>query len=398
MKIKIFKFTVGLALCTLGLGLSASAGQRFGGGAGATGAKKDPTITTFDVPGAGVLPRRGTFANSIAPNSAIAGFTRDDTPGGRGANGARRAFVRDKDGGVIIFDAPGAGTGPFQGTRAYALNPSGTVTGWYIGADNVVHAYVRSNQGILTAFDAPDAGTGPYPEGTFPFSPGSINPEGAISGYYTDAMNVSHGFVRSKKGDITEFDALGAGTADGQGTFCFGLNPGGDTTGYYIDEMNVAHGFVRSKKGDITTFDAPDAGAVADSFQGTMPSTINPEGAITGNYLDKMNVYHGFLRAKDGTITSFDAPGAGAADDSFRGTIPSSINAGGAITGSYSDENDVNHGFVRAKDGTITSFDVPGAGAGAGQGTAGNSIAPNGAITGVYIDMLNVFHGFLRSQ
>ncbi len=46
-------------------------------------------------------------------------------------------------------------------------------------------------------------------------------------------------------------------------------------------------------------------------------------------------------------ITIFDAPGAGTAAGSGFGTFPRSINAGGAIIGSYSDANNVNHGFLR---------------------------------------------------
>jgi len=56
----------------------------------------------------------------------------------------------------------------------------------------------------------------------------------------------------------------------------------------------------------------------------------------------------------------------------------------------------VNHGYVRTSKGEITKFDVPGAGAGAGQGTVPQSNNPAGAITGFYIDASGVFHGFLR--
>jgi len=52
-----------------------------------------------------------------------------------------------------------------------------------------------------------------------------------------------------------------------------------------------------------TTFDAPNSIA-------TQPVAINQQGAITGFYADANNVNHGFVRAVDGTITTFDAPGA----------------------------------------------------------------------------------------
>jgi hypothetical protein len=57
----------------------------------------------------------------------------------------------------------------------------------------------------------------------------------------------------------------------------------------------------------------------------------------------------------------------------------------------------VNHGYVRAADGDITTFDVPVAGTGAGQGTIPFSNNPADAITGYYIDASGVSHGFLRT-
>ena len=65
-------------------------------------------------------------------------------------------------------------------------------------------------------------------------------------------------------------------------------------TGYFIDENDAMHGFVRAKHGDITTFDAPGAGTGAS--QGTEPLANNPAGAVTGFYIDANNVIHGFLR------------------------------------------------------------------------------------------------------
>src|SRR6266536_814144 len=62
----------------------------------------------------------------------------------------------------------------------------------------------------ITTFDAPGAGTGPG-QGTFPsFSPLLINPNGAITGYYTDSAFVTHGFLRYENGAFTTFDAPGA--------------------------------------------------------------------------------------------------------------------------------------------------------------------------------------------
>src|SRR4029450_12575846 len=69
------------------------------------------TITTFDAPGAGTGPLQGTYATNIDPSGTIMGFSRD-------ANDVRHGFVRSQDGSFTIFDAPGAGTGAGQGTAA----------------------------------------------------------------------------------------------------------------------------------------------------------------------------------------------------------------------------------------------------------------------------------------
>jgi hypothetical protein len=69
------------------------------------------TIITFDAPGAGTGPNQGTYALDINPFGTIIGFSRD-------ASDVRHGFIRSQDGSFIIFDAPGAGTAPGQGTRA----------------------------------------------------------------------------------------------------------------------------------------------------------------------------------------------------------------------------------------------------------------------------------------
>lgn len=57
---------------------------------------------------------------------------------------------------------------------------------------------------------------------------------------------------------------------------------------------------------------------------------INSAGAIAGYTVDNNNVAHGFLRARDGTIAEFDAPEAGPA--SGQGTVAYAINTVGEIT------------------------------------------------------------------
>ena len=115
---------------------------------------------------------------------------------------------------IITFDAPGAGTGPGQGTTPYAINPAGTIMGSYLDASNVYYGFLRARDSTITTFAAPGAGTGPY-QGTQPFS---INPARTITGVYQDASGAYHGFLRTRDGAITTFDVPGSGTGPNQGT------------------------------------------------------------------------------------------------------------------------------------------------------------------------------------
>jgi hypothetical protein len=58
-----------------------------------------------------------------------------------------------------------------------------------------------------------------------------------------------------------------------------------------------------------------------------------------------------------GTFITFDAPGAG-----VYVTQPTGISAPGAITGfSFDTNGGTTHGFLRTRQGTLTTFDAPGA-------------------------------------
>jgi hypothetical protein len=342
------------------------------------------TITTFDAPGAGTGAFQGTYAFNISPSGTIIGYSRD-------ANNVRHGFIRSEQGSFTIFDAPGAGTAAGQGTRAYSINPAGKITGFFFDSVNAAHGYVRSNQGVITVFDAPGAGTGPG-QGTFCVSPLIINPNGAIAGYYNDSADVAHGFLRNPDGSFETFDVPGAGTGAGQGTLSYAISETGAITGYYFDSADVSHGFLRDSNGVITTFDVPGSGTAP--LQGTYGGGFTPSGTIMGNYVDADNLSHGFLMDRNGAFTTFDAPDAGHVPGVDDGTYPFGINANGAITGWYVDDSDANHGFVRDKHGAIVEFDVPGAGA----GVFVWSIAPNGAVTGYFWDANFVIHGFVRTK
>jgi hypothetical protein len=144
----------------------------------------------------------------------------------------------------------------------------------------------------------------------------------------------------------------------------------------------------------FTTFDAPGAGTTPE--QGTLAYGINPQGAITGFTRGSDDVRHGFLRNRDGTMIGFDAPGSGAED--FLGTRAYAMNPGGIIGGYYLDTEGAAHGYLRFSNGGFTTFDAPGTVPGFFQGTflSAFSINPSGTSVGYYTDENNASHGFVR--
>ena len=290
--------------------------------------------------------------------------------------------------GITTFDVGGAGTGAGQGTQPLAINPAGAITGLFCDP-STCHGFVRAPDGDITPFDVLDA-TGTAAE--------SINPAGAITGEFWDSSGVYHGYLRAPDGNITPFDAPGAGTvpASFQGTYATSINPSGWISGYIVDDSGVYHGFLRAPDGSMSGFNALEAGT--SPGEGTWPagiSGISPAEVIAGSYQDTYGVYHGLVRTPNGFILPVDAWGAGRG--SGQGTETSSINPAGAITGVFIDSRGVNHGFLRAPYGFIIRFDYPGAGKAPGQGTFGSSINPAWEIAGEYIDAEGVNRGLVRA-
>jgi hypothetical protein len=347
--------------------------------------KNTPTYTSFEAPGAGTGAFEGTLGLSINTAQDITGFYLDSKTVAHG-------FVRAGTGGAIVtFDSPDAGTGKNEGTFPATINNAGTIAGSYHDANDVYHGFVRTSAGVVTEFDAPGAGTTAH-RGTTPIS---MNTAGAITGVYNDENAVRHGFVRAaKKGAITTFDVPGAGTGSTQGTVPFSINTAGTITGTYSDTSGVFHGFVRTSKGVITTVNVPSA-------QETIALSINAAGDVAGTYSAGSGC-QGFEIVK-GTMTTFEIPGAGTGACALnhvqlQGTIPVGVNTAGDVTGTYEDANMVFHGFERTPaKGVITTFDVPGAGTSAIQGSVPVGINAAQDITGVYVDASGMFHGFLRT-
>lgn len=295
---------------------------------------------------------------------------------------------------TITFNAPGAGNAPGQGTYGIIISPPGDVLGQYIDGSNVIHGFLRTPGGFFITLDAPGAGTSPG-QGTLPYG---INALGEITGYYTDSSGLSHGFLRLPGGFFIIIDVPGAGFGSecappiicSNGTQGAAINIEGTISGQWGDTNGVLHGFVRAPNGIIRTFDVPGSGS--GPGQGTLVTFgdgINSEEAIATGYIDSSGMDHGAIRTPKGTFTKFDPPGSVFTD-------VSGINETGTVAGFYADSSSVYHGYVRAPSGNYNLFDVWGAGTGAGQGTLVYNLNAHGDVAGAYVDSTGVNHGFLR--
>jgi hypothetical protein len=341
---------------------------------------------TFAFLGPGVIGC-GTTALANNDSGQVVGTYTENTDSGPVQHG----FLRGPNGDYTNVDAPGAGTGPGQGTVAFSINKKGVIAGAFQDAKNVYHGFLQQPNGSFEQLDYPGAGTGAY-QGTLAFS---VNQPGTrAAGTYIDANGVNHGFVQTPSGSFERIDPPGSVYTYPCEETC--VTPGGDVVGYFvtvdvIDSTSTAHGFVRSPSGAITPIDPPNS-----SF--TIAASINTNGLIAGYFVGQDNVIHGFVRSKNSSFVTFDNPAA-STNPGF-GTVAYSINSAGATTGEYLDANAVGHGYERDADGHFTpSIDAPDAGTGSGQGTRPSTNNSSGEVTGWYINSdnngNNVYHGFV---
>jgi len=259
----------------------------------------------------------------------------------------------------------------------------------------------------------------------------ALNGTGAVAGSYTDAINVSHGFVRSPGGTITRFDVPGAPA----GTFPAGMNANGVIAGYYWVTSFNPQGFIRAADGSVTTYNVPgsfwtqirainDNGDVAGTYTPNISPVAFPTGflqsatglATFGLSGDSLSVYamnnldatagvadvQGFVRTADGTRTIFDVP---------KGTVgltevtPTGINDHGSVAG-YAQQvvcggpegttciQLQGRSFVRGINGAMHVFRMPQS---YKHGTYALAINSDGTTTGhYYIQDTKVAHGFIR--
>jgi hypothetical protein len=202
--------------------------------------------------------------------------------------------------------------------------------------------------------------------------PLSINASGTISGYSYN-FQVYRAFLRAPSGGYTVYNIL----AD---TLGYGVSDDGHTTGTTGDyDGAIFHGFVRAPDGTVAMFDAPKAIY-------TLGVSINNSGAVAGWYHNRKGNEIGFVRQPDGTLFPVKPLKA-------RAVRALGINASGVVAGYYRGAGTSYYGFVRAADGTLTTIQCP-----RSRTTQAMAINDDGVVTGTCMDRHLVWHGFVRDS
>ncbi len=301
------------------------------------------------------------------------------------------------------IDYPGA-----VWTWAAATNDAGSTIGTYtlntlpINQGGHIYGFVRDASGNFSTIDVP---------GTMQVLPVGINAAGVIAGWYEDNSYTDHSFVRTPDGQMTYFDDPAAGP----GSFAVGINAegtivgnAGSNSGYlrgamgkirtlklsgviginslgtilgsvYTYRNGLWYGYVRDRDGTITTFRTPLVGDY-----NTQPSAISDSGYITG-CAQILYACGPFLRDPSGNFSYFSIT-------TKRPTVawPVSVNSRVTVTGFAQHNDGTRVGFIRRLDGTSFRLVRPDS-----INTSPSNINNAGVVSGWYEDYSSNYHGFL---
>ena len=169
----------------------------------------------------------------------------------------------------------------------------------------------------------------------------AINDSGEVAGYNVDDGS---SFLREPDGTVVSFTVSGACTTIPSGINERGLIVGTADMGDGCYGPLTRVGFLRARDGTVTTFPG------LQGWKQIGPDSVDTKGAVVGLYFEVNGPQWPFIRRPDGVLRRYKALG-----DARVFSI--ALNDKGAITGSYRDDR--LHGFVQATDGTLTMFSAP---------------------------------------
>jgi hypothetical protein len=217
------------------------------------------------------------------------------------------------------FDPPQALQGPGGSSQACGISNTGVIIGFYVDAGHTTHGYELKN-GVYTTLDAPGAGTGNY-NGT---DGESVNSTGlAIIQSTNNGIQTSYLY---KAGTYTPIMFPGSDGTNvfgfANGSFANSINDAGIVTGGYTLDGVSLHGFQFNVNTDVFTT-LPDVPGATINY----PQATSTSGDFTVNWKDGSGHFQGALN-HNGSYTTLSFPGA-------VDTFTDGINTSGLISGIY---------------------------------------------------------------
>ena len=302
---------------------------------------------------------------------------------------------------IQIIDAPfQTASIALAGTFINGINDLGQVVGYYQEGNPLAgisapqpglsyQAFERNLDGTFSKINPPDA--------TRESSATGINNSGQITGYFTDTINNTHGYILSG----TTFDILdvpGPGpNGSASSTIALGINARGDVVGSYGSGLETTvnpsiDGFVRQggTYSDVIYPNVPPSVVQpASGYSGINRAYgINSVGDIVGIYFARFdpasNGFHGFLLRND-SYSTFDFP-----TDANHATLAYGINDMSQIVGDFTDSNGP-HAYLYSG-GTFAALYISGS-------TRSQAFGINnlGQIVGNFVDSNGNTRGFIAS-
>ncbi|HXV12692.1 MAG TPA: hypothetical protein VEC56_00670, partial [Candidatus Krumholzibacteria bacterium] len=176
-----------------------------------------------------------------------------------------------------------------------------------------------------------------------------------------------------------EFRALDVPADMGSYTSAFGNNNLGTIVGNFAAPDGSAHGFVH-RLGRFIDVTVPGAGP---SDRGSL-ADINDLGIAVGSFYDEDDIGHTYVRGPLGNIIVLPDR-----EPDVRSCEGYGINNRGTIVGNFVDAAGVRHGYIWRL-GQYATFDAPGA-----RSTRLNAVNDRGEIAGQYTDMSSRVRGFV---
>jgi hypothetical protein len=236
----------------------------------------------------------GSYTNENFPGSGqtqVIGINNNPSPTTVGffvdAAGNNFGFVDQGSTFKKVFDPNSLFGGPVF-NQLLGVNDKNVAAGFYTDANGVSHPYAYNiASGKFSGIAVP--------VGVSAFATG-INNAGDISGYYTNALNQTSGFLEINGQFLTENDPSGSNT------MLLGLNNKGEAVGSYVDQAGITEGLTYNflTNSWTTVRDPLPSQLPAFGVTGTTVNGVNDNGQLVGFYSDGLNV-DGFLATPKAT-------------------------------------------------------------------------------------------------